>query len=96
MSDPDVQRVMNAANGKMEDFLEVAGAMVESNAVREALVDTGRYRGSMGHIVENGEAIIGANVEYAVIIEVKHKPVLRIALAQSMGPLRRLFRATTI
>ena len=96
MSDQDVKRVVDAAESRMNDFLEVAGAMVENAAIDEALVDTGYYRGSMFHVVERMQAIIGANAEYAVHIEVKYKPVLRIALTQSISNLRRLFRATAL
>jgi len=96
MSDQDVARVVGAAESKLNDFLEVAGAMVENVAIQEALVDTGYYKGSMFHVVERMQAIIGANAEYSVYIEMKYKPVLRISLTQSINNLRRLFRATAI
>jgi len=64
--------------------LNVIGAVAETYAKADCPVDTGRLRNSISHAVEDNEAVIGSDCEYASFVELgtrkmKAQPYLRPA-----------------
>lgn len=55
-------------------FLEKAGAIVQTDAKRMVPVDNGDLRGSITRRVEGKTAIVGTNLEYAQWVEYKTDP----------------------
>jgi phage gpG-like protein len=88
--------LLKLINNKTTAALEVAGSMVESTAIEQALVDTGKYRGSLTHETVGFCVVIGSNVEYAPWIEIRYKPVLRMSLLGNLGNIRRLFSERSV
>lgn len=55
------------SDGKMQNALAVAGEVVRADAAMNCPYITGRLRGSITSQVEGNSAVIGTNVEYALI-----------------------------
>ena len=83
--------LLGLVSDKVTAALDVSGSMIESTAVEIALVDTGKYRGSICHETVGFCVVVGSNVEYAPWIEIRYKPVLRMALLGNLSNIRRLF-----
>jgi HK97 gp10 family phage protein len=66
-----IDKYLTALGGHVNDQLEVASVVVESQAKNNTPVDTGRLRDSIAHQVNKTEhtAIIGTPVEYAPYVE---------------------------
>ena len=65
----NTDEVLSAMEKAIERGLEAIGLTAEGHAKKETPVDTGRLRNSISHAVEDKEAYIGTNVEYAPYVE---------------------------
>lgn len=63
------EQVLEALAAALERGLEAIGLSAESHAKELCVVDTGRLRNSITHVVQDNEVYIGTNVEYAPYIE---------------------------
>lgn len=77
--------------------LYTSALLVEGSATRLAAVDTGRLRGSITHRINNYEALIGTNVEYAPYVELgtsrmAAQPYLEPALSNNKGNITKVLR----
>ena len=70
--------------------LDECGQTAENRAKDLCPVESGRLRDSIGHAVEGNTVAIGANTDYAVVVELggagrPPKPYLRPAVEESAG-----------
>ena len=83
------EQVLEAVAAALERGLEAIGLAAESHAKELCVVDTGRLRNSITHVVQDEEVYIGTNVEYAPYVELgtsrmKARPFLKPA-AENYG-----------
>lgn len=88
--------LQNSVGSALEDAMEEIGLRVMAAARRLCPVDTGRLRASISQAVERAtehtiKAIVGSNVVYAPVQEVK-QPYLRPAFEQNRKQIRRIIK----
>lgn len=86
---------------QVQNGLEAIGMTAERYAKIDTPVDTGRLRNSISHDHDNKSVVIGTNVEYAPIIELKEMAhstgkahFLRDAAAQHGDEYKRIMKAS--
>ena len=90
-------KAIKAIEGAINKALIKSALLVEGEAKNLAPVDTGRLRHSITHEVEDQEAQVGTNVEYAAYVEFgtskqTPQPYLHPALEQDKENIRKIFK----
>ena len=67
--DSIIIKLNKLGNASVQDALEKACIVVETNAKNRAPIDTGNLTRSITHVVNGNEGIVGTNVEYAPYVE---------------------------
>lgn len=90
----NTREVKEAMREAQRTALEASAQLVEGEAILRCPVDTGNLRSSITHIVNDDNAVVGTNVEYAPYPEYKGQAYLRPALDQNKDNIKRLFSQT--